>query len=331
MAALHTLPRVLSPAALALGLGYILGGGVARLLHRGDVCDKGRGSTWAETRLKSAYVACAGLCGFMLWWVIALPGSCHGTYLEAYKDVLAVVRTDRFMPFSLLTKYGPHLSGMPVGLFFSRSRSLLRVYLLTKFGPHLSVCLTHQLPSIFWSAALPFQLHPEVRRRFPKTHRIVGRVWLSVSALLMYGVYLIDSKHLHYHINDFPSLRLEEAVSLGLPEHVPHLDALVYHFLVTGACALRAAIRRDINEHRRWVCRHIAGGLWVAVQRVLIGVMHFVGGTLLGFDMMDLRIQKAVFGDSAYLGVVLAIAVAEIAAVDLTALSSSLDTARKVA
>jgi hypothetical protein len=59
--------------------------------------------------------------------------------------------------------------------------------------------------------------------------------------------------------------------------------------------------------------------------------MHFVGGTLLEFDMMDLRIQKAVFGDSAYLGVVLAIAVAEIAAVDLTALSSSLDTALKVA
>jgi len=27
MAALHTLPRVLSPAALALGVGYILGGG----------------------------------------------------------------------------------------------------------------------------------------------------------------------------------------------------------------------------------------------------------------------------------------------------------------
>eukprot|EP00802_Teleaulax_amphioxeia_P024110 Tamp_24770.p1 GENE.Tamp_24770~~Tamp_24770.p1 ORF type:complete len:263 (-),score=27.60 Tamp_24770:184-972(-) len=249
---------------------------------------------WAEVRVKGVYLACSGLSGFMIWWVVVFPGSCHGTYLAAYKDIIAIAKTDDYVPFSLLTKY----------------------------GPHLSVCLTHQLPSIFWSAALPFQLHPVARRRFPRAHRIVGRLWFGVSALLMYGVVLIDRKRLHYHINDFPSLPYEEASSLVLPPHVPHLDALVYHFLITAALALCAAMRRDIKGHRRWVCRHIAAGLWVAVQRVLIGVMHNVGKKLLGQNMKDLRMQKAVFGDAAYLGVVIAIAVAEVAAADLADLAA---------
>jgi hypothetical protein len=65
------------------------------------------------------------------------------------------------------------------------------------------------------------------RVKYRRAHRFVGRIWFAISALLMYGVYLIDQKGLHYHISDFPGLRHEEASSLVLPEHVPRLDAVV--------------------------------------------------------------------------------------------------------
>ena len=51
-------------------------------------------------------------------------------------------------------------------------------------------------------------------------------------------------------------------------------------------------------------------------QRVVIVCMHSVGRAV-GGDMMDLRNQKKVFGDSAYLGVIVAVAIAEIAAADM--------------
>jgi hypothetical protein len=70
------------------------------------------------------------------------------------------------------------------------------------------------------------------RVKYRRVHRFVGRIWFAISALLMYGVYLIDHKGLHYHITDFPGLRHEEASSLVLPEHVPRLDALVCYGLV---------------------------------------------------------------------------------------------------
>jgi len=51
-------------------------------------------------------------------------------------------------------------------------------------------------------------------------------------------------------------------------------------------------------------------------QRVVIVCMHSVGRAV-GGDMMDLRNQKKVFGDAAYLGVIVAVAIAEIAAADM--------------
>lgn len=50
-------------------------------------------------------------------------------------------------------------------------------------------------------------------------------------------------------------------------------------FLFTLACGIWAARTRKLRSHRRWMLRHAAAGLWVAVQRVLMVCAEILGMT----------------------------------------------------
>ena len=220
-------------------------------------------------------------------WILVFPGSCHATYLTAWADVLRFFGVTDVVPLTLLTKY------------------------------NLGVCMSHQLPAALWSAAVPFQLHPASRSTYPHLHRLVGRALLAISGLMMYGVWLIDQQGLHYHINDFTSLDPGAASTFIFFDHVPRLEPAAGYFIVTGLMALVSARRRQIAAHRVWVMRHVAGGLWVGLQRMLIGLAHMV---LRRFaDTRQPALQKSIFGDSAYLAILLSIIMAELAAADLSA------------
>jgi hypothetical protein len=268
-----------NPASLMVLCGSVVGQGLGLLVSKHHA--------WRRLRLQVAYLAVSAVAFMMVWWILVFPASCHAVYRQAWSDVLVFLKVTDFVPLTLLTKY------------------------------NVQVCLSHQLPAVLWSVAVPLQLHPAWRGSYPQMHRIVGRGFLLLSAIMMLGVWLIDQQGLHFHINDFPTLRHHEASSFVFPAHVPRLEIMVVYFLFTGACAGVQASRKRFASHRTWVLRHVAGGFWVAVQRLLIGVAHGVLRPLA--DTRQPRLQKAIFADAAYLGILLSIILAEVAAVDMTA------------
>ena len=129
------------------------------------------------------YAAVVGLCIMMVFWVLFIPGSC-----APFRAMLAekVMAKQTIVPPSLIGKYAGH----PM------------------------VCFTHVLPAAAWSALIPFQLHPASRSEFPRLHRIAGRVFLFLSALVLIGYALIQSRGLGFHRHDFPGLRPQQSISL---------------------------------------------------------------------------------------------------------------------
>lgn len=214
-----------NPASLMVLCGSVVGQGLGLLVARRHA--------WRLRRLQAAYLTVSAVAAMMIWWILVFPASCHAVYRQAWSDVLVYLKVANFVPLTLLTKY------------------------------NVQVCLSHQLPAVLWSGAVPLQLHPAWRGGHPQLHRLVGRVFFLLSVLMMFGVWLIDQQGLHFHINDFPTLRHHEASSFVFPAHVPRLEIMMVYFLFTGACAGVQASRKRFASHRTWVLRHVAGGFWV--------------------------------------------------------------------
>ena len=183
-----------NPASLMVLCGSVVGQGLGLLVARRHA--------WRLRRLQAAYLTVSAVAAMMIWWILVFPASCHAVYRQAWSDVLVYLKVANFVPLTLLTKY------------------------------NVQVCLSHQLPAVLWSGAVPLQLHPAWRGGHPQLHRLVGRVFFLLSVLMMFGVWLIDQQGLHFHINDFPTLRHHEASSFVFPAHVPRLEIMMVYFSV---------------------------------------------------------------------------------------------------
>lgn len=98
---------------------------------------------------------------------------------------------------------------------------------------------SHVLVAIIIIGSGPLQLIPQIRARFPSFHRYVGRVYISLASITsIAGLYLIWTR----------------GVPGGMVGHLAiSLDAIL--ILTFGGLTINFAVKRQINQHRRWAMR----------------------------------------------------------------------------
>lgn len=164
--------------------------------------------------------------------------------------------------------------GMSEGgsLFFARGFAI-------KYLGQSFVIATHILPAPFWSAIIPFQLHPASRSpALKRTHRALGSAFFLMSTSLMFGFAAIMGKGLQLHpgatwgkgaqgqaVRDMPLL-----LRAMVPISKPFLYGIAFWFAYTMQRALNAAWRKRFAEHEDWVMRHVASGQWISLMRILL-------------------------------------------------------------
>ena len=113
------------------------------------------------------------------------------------------------------------------------------------------------------------QLIPQIRARFPRVHRWIGRVYIPIAFLMgSSALYLILSGR---------RLRMDvtQHVALGI-------NALL--IMLCAALTWRYAVARDLGAHRRWALRLflVVSGAWFL--RVGLMLWVFLNGSAEAFD-----------------------------------------------
>ena len=110
----------------------------------------------------------------------------------------------------------------------------------------------HFVPALVFSLILPFQLWPGSRRRFPRLHRIGGRV-AGVAGVLF----------------SLTGLILPYAMPARPFGERAFMTAVSCFFLLVLGRGVAAARRRDFVAHRRWMLRVTALSMGPLTQRVI--------------------------------------------------------------
>lgn len=98
---------------------------------------------------------------------------------------------------------------------------------------------SHVLVAIIIIGSGPLQLTPQIRNRFPRFHRYVGRLYITLAFVTsIAGLYLVWTR----------------GVPGGMVGHLAiSLDAVL--ILAFGGLAVNFAIKRQFARHRRWALR----------------------------------------------------------------------------
>ena len=231
------------------------------------------GST-SNTILKCHYVLVCILSLFMLVWILLIPSSWLMGYSKWHDDMI--------------------LASMP-------ETGIVAPSTLIKYSKQTAVQMTHILPGAIWVAAIPFQLHSTFRNTHRKAHRVTGYIFLATSVSSMVGLALIWNRGLVYE-HFFDDLPASTEPSTTLP-----LLFMALWFSMTAGLALHNARKKRFQEHERWIYRHVASGIWVALQRVLLlGPM-----SMIYTQPVSRTTQRAVFGNSARIAIIICLILAE--------------------
>jgi len=138
-----------------------------------------------------------------------------------------------------------------------------------RYEPFKWVLLPHALFGSIVLLSAPFQFSDRLRQRFPKVHRIMGRLYvLGVLVLAPTGAYIQYFQERLGAPRSFTVLGVVDAVLL----------------MGTTALALLFAVRRKINLHRQWAIRSYAVALVFIFARFFLGV---TGAETLGVEMVQ--------------------------------------------
>lgn len=174
--------------------------------------------------------------------------------------------------------------------------------IVTKYAGHSDVQFTHTLPAAVWSVAIPFQLHQGFRKTYKTSHRRIGYAFLCSSLLMTVGMFLIVIKKLTYDY-DYEGL----APPLSKFEEIQTkcgIFGMGVWFAFTSSMAVLEARKKRFQSHKYYIYRHIGSGLWVAVQRLLIGAFG---------PQKNPEAMRDRFGDAAFIGFVLTFSLGELA------------------
>ena len=176
--------------------------------------------------------------------------------------------------------------------------------LSSKFIGRPLIQMTHMVPGAVWSAIIPFQLHPTFRMKHPKTHKLLGYVFLLSSVLCSVGVFIILGKGLLYENHLFPDLPPVQHYSK------PVVIGASLWFSYTASRAWHAVFwRRNIEQHQTWIIRHVGAGVWISLGRFLM----FTLNQMLFPAPTSRALQRSVFGDTWRGSLVVGVVVAEFA------------------
>mmetsp|Transcript_20677 Transcript_20677/g.38809 ORF Transcript_20677/g.38809 Transcript_20677/m.38809 type:complete len:267 (-) Transcript_20677:687-1487(-) len=195
------------------------------------------------TILKCLYVATTFLCTFMVMWILVFPSS----WLMGHSDL-----HDRLVDKYLVDTYdGVHVPPT----------------IVTKYTGHPAIQFSHILPGALWAAAIPFQLHPDIRKKHRAAHRRIGYAFFACSIMQAIGIFLILMRNLTFD-RDYAELPPFEGMERWLGD--AGIICQTLWFLLTAATAVSKARSGDIRTHRKFVLRHVASGLWIAPQRMIV-------------------------------------------------------------
>ena len=110
----------------------------------------------------------------------------------------------------------------------------------------------HFVPALVFALVLPFQLWSGSRRRYPRWHRLSGRVAAIAATLFSVTGLLLPFV--------MPTRPFGERA---------FMTVVSWLFLVFLSLGVRAARRRDVVSHRRWMLRVTAVAMGPLTQRVL--------------------------------------------------------------
>jgi len=156
-----------------------------------------------------------------------------------------------------------------------KSPKSMPLSIFTKYQEHRAVRLTHLFPAAVWSATIPLQLYPGVRKKCPQVHKMAGYVFFASCFLLMIGLGLIISRGLMCSRHDFPPLGVPvpddkfSIASIGIANEELVALSMGLWFTYTALAAVLAARRGDFVRHQQFAVRHIGSGIWVAIHRLL--------------------------------------------------------------
>ncbi|MFY0665081.1 MAG: DUF2306 domain-containing protein [Natronospirillum sp.] len=121
-------------------------------------------------------------------------------------------------------------------------------YLANKLGIY-----THIFASAVALSLSPFQFTTALRNKWPKVHRIIGRMYLGVGVALggLSGLYMAF-------------------YAFGGPVAKVGFAGLALCWLYTGVRALQAIRRGDVQEHRKWVVRNVSLTLAAVTLRIYL-------------------------------------------------------------
>ena len=123
------------------------------------------------------------------------------------------------------------------------------------FAHYPYLTLIHIIPGLLFMILGPLQFSPRIRSRYPKFHRVNGRIFLICSGII--GTSAL-------------------AMSFGMPaiggvNQAAATTLFGAFFLFALAKAFWHIRRREITLHRQWMIRAYAVGLAVATIRPIIG------------------------------------------------------------
>jgi uncharacterized membrane protein len=191
-----------------------------------------------------------------LWYLTAVAGQLVFAFAVASFYTSAAVRGN----FAAWNRFMPHgyVAGATVGN---------------------AAVAVHLFAAVFIIFSGAIQLVPQVRRRAPALHRWNGRVYmLSAFAVSLAGLHMLWVRG---SLNDL-------AQKIGIS-----LNAVL--IMVCAVMALRSAIGRDFEAHRRWALRLflVVGGVWFVRVGLFLSFLLFKRAV--GFDPQTLQGPFLVF------------------------------------
>ena len=197
---------------------------------------------------KAAYFLLTCLCLFMVTWIHIFPGSWKLGWNESH---------DQFVAWML--QHNPTHVTPPATV--------------TKYSGHYAVQFSHILPGSIWASIIPIQLSPSFRHSYPYLHKILGYIFTFTGCVMMIGLGIIDARKLYWFENDYPEI----IDTIPIWWHVClrfQNRALLVWFLYSLCKAVSYARSKRFHMHEVWMIRHIASGIWVAVQRLYVIYME---------------------------------------------------------
>jgi uncharacterized membrane protein len=131
-----------------------------------------------------------------------------------------------------------------------------------EFSRHPVITLIHILPGALFMILGPLQFLPGVRRRYPRFHRLSGRVYIIAA-------YIIGLSALYMPFVVAPIGGLNEAAATTL---------FAILFLVSLSKAWWYIMHRQVALHREWMIRAFSIGLAVGTIRPIVALFFIFSG-----------------------------------------------------